>query len=324
MDTDDKVPWVHGHIAQRLFQDDNIRTHVKHMSMKYLNILRQETPLKENQISLEVQEKLSNEKPLKDFLQQFWFLSVEPEVLKVQAELLHQLSSEYQIELVLLFRAFDLVLGICDKLEQNEECTNEVVQMRKYNTQISDLILLSIKNSCTEVISPFFWYLIEKINGIRYGDPHLTPVQEIPGSYDPRNGAAYYFSPSGNQIRKMPQYEKNAKKRQEGYTDVEYKKKYPTVSARGYSYLFLWFCPLHGHSYRFHLIDGAEGPKDVFSSLLKYKEEMPQELFYDNVCHLSEYCVNREPDLFKNTCFWHDLFHVIAHICGINFKSTHV
>ena len=51
---------------------------------------------------------------------------------------------------------------------------------------------------------------------------------------------------------------------------------------------------------------------------------MLQKLFYDNAYHLSEYCLNQEPDLFKNTCFWHDLFHAIAHICGINFKSTHV
>ena len=84
------------------------------MSMKYLNVLRQETitPLEENEILLDIQEKLSNEKPLKDFL--------EPEVLKVQAELLHQLSGEYQIESVLPFRAFDLVLGICDKLEKTK------------------------------------------------------------------------------------------------------------------------------------------------------------------------------------------------------------
>ena len=93
-DTHDKVPWVHGRVTRRLFQDDNICTHVKYMSMKYLNVLGQETltPLEENEISLDVQEKLSNDKPLKDFLQQFLFPSVEPEVLKVQAELLHQLS----------------------------------------------------------------------------------------------------------------------------------------------------------------------------------------------------------------------------------------
>ena len=149
------------------------------MSMKYLNVLRQETltPLEENEILLDVQEKLSNEKPLKDFLQQFLFPSVEPEVLKVQAELLHQLSGEYQIESLLPFRAFDLVVGICDKLEKNEECTNEVLQIRKYNTQISDLTLLSLKYSCMEVISPFFWYLIEKL---------MVSIMEIPTKHQYR------------------------------------------------------------------------------------------------------------------------------------------
>ena len=51
---------------------------------------------------------------------------------------------------------------------------------------------------------------------------------------------------------------------------------------------------------------------------------MPQELFYDNACHLSEYCLNREPALFEDTRFWHDLFHATALLCGINFKSTRV
>ena len=326
-DTENEVPWVHGRVTRRLFQDNIVRQHVKYMALKYLNRITTETmsQLDENQFSLDAQEKISNEKPLKDFLQQFLFPSVEPEVLKVQAELLLQLSGEYQIESVIPFRSFDILLTICSKLEQNEDCTNEAIQMRKYNTQVCDMVLLSVKNGCTETLSPFFRYLIEKINGIHYGDPHPTAIEEIDKSYDPRSGTAYYFTQSGNQVRKMPHYEKNKiKKRNEQSSDKECQKKYPTVSQGGYSYLFLMFCPLHGHSYGFHLIDGAEGPKDVFSSLLKYKPEMPLELFYDNACHLSEYCLNREPDLFKNTRFWHDLFHAIAHICGINFKSTRV
>ena len=28
--------------------------------------------------------------------------------------------------------------------------------------------------------------------------------------------------------------------------------------------------------------------------------------------------------LFKNTTFWHDLFHFIGHLCGVNFKSGRV
>ena len=121
----------------------------------------------------------------------------------------------------------------------------------------------------------------------------------------------------------MPHYEKNLKdnKNIEPQRDQDCRKVYPTVSHGGYSYILLWFRPICGHSYRFHIIDAVEGPKDVSCSLLKYKEDMPQELFYDNACHLSEYCLNHEPALFKDTWFWHDLFHAIAHLCGINFKS---
>ena len=51
---------------------------------------------------------------------------------------------------------------------------------------------------------------------------------------------------------------------------------------------------------------------------------MPEDIYYDFACQLSEYCLNREPELFKNTRFWHDLFHFIGHVCGINFKSGRV
>ena len=211
-------------------------------------------------------------------------------------------------------------------MEKNEECGKDLLQMRRYNTQISDLFALSIKSLSTAVLPPFFRYLTEKVKSIHYGDLQPTPVEEIEGTYDPRTGTAYYFTALGNQLRKMPQYEKNLKdnKNREPRRDQDCRKVYPTVSHGGYSYILLWFCPIHGHSYGFHIIDGAEGPKDVFCSLLKYKEDMPQELFYDNACHLSEYCLNREPALFEDTRFWHDLFHAIAHLCGINFKSTRV
>ena len=101
-------------------------------------------------------------------------------------------------------------------------------------------------------------------------------------------------------------------------------KLFPSVSFGGFGYMFLWFCPIHGHTYGFHLIEGGEGQKDPFCSLYKYMEEMPEEIFYDAACMLSEYCLNREPELFKNTRFWHDLFHSIGHKCGMNFKSGRV
>ena len=101
-------------------------------------------------------------------------------------------------------------------------------------------------------------------------------------------------------------------------------KLFPKVSRSGFGYLFLWFCPVHGHSYGFLLIAGGEGRKDPFALLYKYCAHVPKDIYYDFACQLSEYCLNREPELFKNTRFWHDLFHFIGHLCGVNFKSGRV
>ena len=139
------------------------------------------------------------------------------------------------------------------------------------------------------------------------------------------------FQSLGNQLHKMPVY-KVASKLDICGTDgcdeepeVDKCQKYfPRVNYGGFGYIFLWFCLVHGHSYGFHCINGGEGRKDVFSSLYKYLEKPPEHIFYDFACQLHEYCLNREPELFKNTRFWHDLFHSIGHVYGINFKSGHV
>ena len=86
--------------------------------------------------------------------------------------------------------------------------------------------------------------------------------------------------------------------------------------------LFLCFCSIYGHCYGFHLIAGGEGRKHPFSSLVEYSSTAPAEFFYDFACQLSEYCLNREPQYFLNTRFWHDLFHGITHKCGKCFKSS--
>ena len=51
---------------------------------------------------------------------------------------------------------------------------------------------------------------------------------------------------------------------------------------------------------------------------------MPKHIFYDFACSLSEYALNRAPELFRFTRFWHDLFHAIGHKCGMNFKSGRI
>ena len=117
---------------------------------------------------------------------------------------------------------------------------------------------------------------------------------------------------------------KNANFNDFSEVDQACRKMFPRMSRSGFGYLFLWFCPVHGHSYGFHLISGGESRKDPFCSLFKYCQTMPEHMYYDFACQLSEYCLNREPELFKSTRFWHDLFHFMGHLCGINFKSGRI
>ena len=49
--------------------------------------------------------------------------------------------------------------------------------------------------------------------------------------------------------------------------DEQCTKLFPSVSFGGFGYMFLRFCPIHGHTYVFHLIEGGEGQKDPFCSL---------------------------------------------------------
>ena len=72
------------------------------------------------------------------------------------------------------------------------------------------------------------------------------------------------------------------------------------------------------------LFQEVKAEKILLHHCTKYCNEMPDHIYYDFACQLSEYFLNREPELFKNTRFWHDLFHFVGHVCGINFKSGRV
>ena len=100
-------------------------------------------------------------------------------------------------------------------------------------------------------------------------------------------------------------------------------KNFPTVSFVGYGYPFLSL----SHTWALLWVPSyiwEEGRKDPFSVMFKYMETPAEELFFNFACGLSKHCLNRESEFFKNTDFWHDIFHFINHTCGINFKSGRV
>ena len=57
------------------------------------------------------------------------------------------------------------------------------------------------------------------------------------------------------------------------------------------------------------MIEGGEGCKDPCASLYNHLKQAPKILFLDFACGTEEYGMNREAGLFKQTKFYHDIFH---------------
>ena len=199
--------------------------------------------------------------------------------------------------------------------------------MKQYGVKISDALhICNLYGFVKECIS-FVEYLVDQVIHVHNDDKPVQLPNEIPGCYNPEKGVAYYFTPHGNQVRKQPTY--SIEQAKNNYDDIPCvdemcNKKFPKVSYGRFGYMFLWFCPIHGHCYGFHLIAGGEGRKHLFSSLVKYSPTAPTDIFYDFACQLSEYCLNRKQQYFLNTRFWNDLFHGITHKCGKCFKSSRI
>jgi hypothetical protein len=83
--------------------------------------------------------------------------------------------------------------------------------------------------------------------------------------------------------------------------------------------VFSWYCR-HGVCYAFYVIPTAEGRNEAFSFLYSYFKRAPRFVVYDFACALSEYCLNRAPQFFRDTTFLIDRFHIGNHsACGLGF-----
>ena len=111
-----------------------------------------------------------------------------------------------------------------------------------------------------------FWYVQRKI-------APASPAEED-SSYNPPNSCiVYYFNKEGKKIIENRLFSVDDIKNTVTFDDSPSNicnKHFPQVSKKGSIYFFLWFCPLHGHSYGFHIISGSEGHKDALASLYCY------------------------------------------------------
>jgi hypothetical protein len=256
------------------------------------------------------------------FLLAFADRALPPDVMTAAAKFLLIICGDNPLSAALPPPDHQHLLDTCSGLMKGQYNLRKLEEVKYYGIEISNLLKAAFKNDSTDFVCLFLVGLCMQVVATHQKDKKSSPPQPM-GEYNPPEGTCYYFTEHGRPLREQPYY--NIPGEAKGYKiDDPCQKNFPKVSYGGFGYMMLFFCPLHGHCYGYHLIAGGEGRKDVFSALYKYKPTAPKNLYFDFACQLSEYCLNREPEFFKFCKFWHDIFHSVTHLCGSAFKSTRV
>jgi hypothetical protein len=241
----------------------------------------------------------------------------DQQVMHILAYVLKGLCSDSPVTTFLPWRYHSDMRSALDLYTSNSMDSTQNV-FKNVAPEFFKLLELSKTNNMIEDVTRFIYYLLDFSSDVHSDDIDINS-EPIEGSYQPAKGIAYYFTEGGNQVRKTPEYSINCATDKSSCS-----KYYPSPSKSGFSYMFLWFCPVHGHCYGFHLVPSSEGRKDPFYSLYKYLPEPPEEVFYDFACSLSEYSLNRAPKYARNIRFFHDVFHGFNHKCGFGFRSRRI
>ena len=225
---------------------------------------------------------------------------------------------------------FDFVEGVKSETLAAADVRVFCYRAKYFCPEISNVVLQSMLSSNlqypSEDIIHFMEYLVASVRNIHTHDEPEDGAIPIPGTYNPaKYGRAYYFHQHGCQVRRMRQFSLEKDKKNGNFDDdpdTMCEKRFPVVSKKGTTYLFLWFCPTHGHCYGFHIIPGSEGRKDPAASLYTHSVDAPDDILYDFACSLSEYAKNRESGYFSKTRFFHDIFHGYSHKCTKSFRCN--
>ena len=71
------------------------------------------------------------------------------------------------------------------------------------------------------------------------------------------------------------------------------------------------------------VLPSAESLEMVYTTIITRFPIIPKVIVYDNACNLSEYCLNRNPNLFKDSVFLVDAFHYKSHTnCSHSYDSA--
>ena len=140
-------------------------------------------------------------------------LPLHKQVLDVLAWLLYMLFGDAAMSSVAAFPAHDILTDCCTAALNNTLNDMQIQELKRYGIELAQLLILGQKHNCIQIVVDFLHCLLRKIKEVHEQNRPAPPAQPIPKTYNPSNGCAYYFTESGEQLRKMPTYQVSGDKK---------------------------------------------------------------------------------------------------------------
>ena len=196
-----------------------------------------------------------------------------------------------------------------------------LISCDKFSRHFSAFLDPFIDSFNLSIALKFFVHIVNEVRSSIEFPPE--DAVEMPLTYNPpRLFPAYYFTKSFLQVRLAREFTMDSDHEKSSMWSCT--KHYPSISRKGQTMLFLFFCPSHGLCYGFHMANGSEGRKDPSQALYTHLPTAPSIIFYDNAFQLEEYSLIRESGYYKKTRLYHDTFHGYGHKCTDCYSSASI
>ena len=243
--------------------------------------------------------------------------TASPDLHNRYRQLLQQMFSSDSILQLITWAAIPLMLDYAEGQAPDDRLTPFVpalgmvfrnLQSPQEPQEVVDIVHKSLRSLCA-ILAMRARNIFDDVV-LRREVLHTTTLNSL-GDDDFEETGCHYGKPP---CRVRPFYEgKDASDKKSIKTEATCRKLYSTYTKNNLTggLMALW-CP-HLVCLGFHKIPSCEGRNDVFSAILRYWECAPKVVIYDFACQLGPYCMQREPEFFKNTLFVVDEMHANGH-----------
>ena len=121
--------------------------------------------------------------------------------------ILYMMSGDSALSSVVHFDSHELLISTYEDIKANVQVDRKLEELKYFCIETSELLKLSLIHDVSDMTVAFIQYLVQHITAVHSNNRIPADPEPIPNSYNPGQGTAYYFTESGNQLRRMLSYD---------------------------------------------------------------------------------------------------------------------